>query len=207
MADVHPSDALDDVAADLRTVFVRDPEPEVAVRHLAAMQAAAGSHRSHTGRRVAVGLGAAAGTLVLTAGLAAAGVLPSGLRHDVDRLVRPLGISVSHDDSHDPASGGHAPASTTTAPGRSGTAPGHTKTGGDNKPTSPPGQTTSHSATPTTTSTSTPGKSGSAPGHSTTTTSTTTAPGRSGTAPGHTKAGGDNKPTSPPGQTKPKHSK
>src|SRR4051812_38952933 len=114
-ADLGP--ALERTAADLRTAFVREPDPAVADRHVAAMVAAAsaasavGSTMVVTGpsrrRQLAVAGGVVAAALAFTGGLAAAGVLPRPLQDAVADFVRPVGIDLPHSDDDD---GSGAPA-------------------------------------------------------------------------------------------------
>lgn len=168
----HDADLFADLEAtadDLRAVFVRDPAPEVAARHLAAMGSAGlapvvplASRR----RRVAVAAMVGAAGVVFTGGLAAAGALPGPVQDGVARLVQPIGIDLPDSGEHPgrsdqaPGHGGTNPGKADEAPGqqdqpgnsenapglggenpgRSDTAPGQTGDGGNNKPAVPPGQ-------------------------------------------------------------------
>jgi len=160
------------MAADLRDAFVRNPQPDVATRHLAAMTNATlapvvplGRHH----RRMAVAAMVAAGGVLAFGGLAAAGVLPASLQSGAAKLVHPIGIVLPDPGDHD-----RGPSSSDQAPGLGGTNPG--------KADEAPGQQDQ------------PGNSESAPGLG------GENPGRSDTAPGQTGDGGNNKPTVPPGQ-------
>jgi hypothetical protein len=190
-------------AADLRSVFVRAPSSQTAERHLAAMVSASVAPvvplRSGSKRVMVAGLVAAA-AIVLTGGLAAAGVLPAAVQNGVSRLARPLGVNLPSSDHHDERIRPDPGSTTTTAPtGGVGETPA---------PSSTPGATaeTPDEATgggPTTAATGGGGGGGGGGGDA----STTTSPGkngassdRSGTAPGQTDAGGNNKPAVSPGQ-------
>jgi hypothetical protein len=218
---------LDRVADDLKAAFVRTPDAGTESRHLAAMAAAArgvaaldsgAGARSRPRRRTsrtAVASVIAGATIVVTGGLAAAGVLPAPLQTDVARLVRPLGITLPHATAH--PSGGHGarPAPATGTPTNASTGP--TATSGVTSSTAS-GSPAGSSSTDATGAKGAKGDTAEAstgsstlPASATTTTTvpaattTTVPPGRSGTAPGHRGGAGNNKPTTPPGQAKKPH--
>jgi len=183
--------------SDLRAVFVRDPEPEIVDRHLAAMASAVRapviSLTSRRHRAAVAGAVVAAGVL-LTGGLAVAGVLPASVQNGAARLLHPLGIEIPRSDggTDDGVPRAQDPVTTTTERqgvsgpvGREGVK-GDVHEGPHPSPTTvDPGGGSPGSIT--TTTSALPGQSGSSES-------------RSSTAPGRTGTGGNNMPTVPPGQ-------
>jgi hypothetical protein len=199
------------IAVDLRTVFVRDPQPETAAQHVAAMVSVSLAPvvplRRRRKRAAVVGAVALVGVMA-SGGLAAAGVLPAPLQSGVAHLVRPIGIDLPDSGSHAGQEGSGDPAPDR---GQTDRAPGQQDDPSPSTSTEAPGQS---GDTPSP-STPAPGQSGDTPSPSTpapdqsgdTPSPSTPAPGQSGasssrsdTAPGQTGAGGNNKPTVPPGQ-------
>jgi hypothetical protein len=191
--------ALPAIAADLRSVFVRAPSSQTAERHLAAMVSASVAPvvplRSGRKRAAVAGVVAAA-AIVLTGGLAAAGVLPAPVQDRVSRLARPLGVNLPRSDDHDERVRPDPGSTTTTAAtGGIGETPARSSTPGATAET--PDDATGGGPTTTVSgggggggdasSTTSPGQSGASSSHS-------------GTAPGQTDDGGNNKPAVPPGQ-------
>jgi len=188
---------LQATAADLRAVFVRDPEPEIVDRHLAAMASAVRAPViSLTSRRhrVAVAGAVVAVGVLLTGGLAAAGVLPAPVQNGAARLLHPVGIEIPRSDggTDEGVPRDQDPVTTTTVPQGVSRPDGQDGVAGDVHSGPEPGSTTvdpggGSPGSIATTTTAPPGQSGSSNS-------------RSSTAPGQTGSGGNNKPAVPPGQ-------